>query len=58
MELVKAKLRGQLRQRHQAVGGSELSIEGIPFPETRAYVEDVLDKQRAYREKYATELGY
>jgi soluble lytic murein transglycosylase len=39
-------------------GGSELSIEGIPFPETRAYVEDVLDKQRAYREKYATELGY
>lgn len=39
-------------------GGSELRIEGIPFPETRAYVEDVLDKQRAYREKYATELGY
>ncbi len=39
-------------------GGSELSIEGIPFPETRAYVEDVLDKQRAYREKYAKELGY
>jgi soluble lytic murein transglycosylase len=39
-------------------GGSELSIDGIPFPETRAYVEDVLDKQRAYREKYATELGY
>lgn len=39
-------------------GGSELRIEGIPFPETRAYVEDVLDKQRAYREKYAAELGY
>jgi soluble lytic murein transglycosylase len=39
-------------------GGSELRIEGIPFPETRAYVEDVLDKQRAYRDKYATELGY
>lgn len=39
-------------------GGSELSVEGIPFPETRAYVEEVLDKQRAYRDKYARELGY
>ncbi len=39
-------------------GGSELSVDEIPFPETRAYVEDVLDKQRAYREKYAKELGY
>ena len=39
-------------------GGSDLSVDGIAFPETRAYVEDVLDKQRAYREKYATELGY
>jgi soluble lytic murein transglycosylase len=39
-------------------GGGELSVDGIPFPETRAYVEDVLDKQRAYREKYAQELGY
>ncbi|MEX0971717.1 MAG: lytic transglycosylase domain-containing protein [Solirubrobacterales bacterium] len=39
-------------------GGSELTIEGIRFPETRAYVEDVLDKQDAYREKYAKELGY
>ncbi|MGC1851377.1 MAG: lytic transglycosylase domain-containing protein [Solirubrobacterales bacterium] len=39
-------------------GGSELSLDGIPFPETRAYVEDVLDKQRAYREKYDEELGY
>lgn len=39
-------------------GGSELSIEGIPFPETRAYVEEVLDKQRAYRDKYPRELGY
>jgi len=39
-------------------GGSELSVEGIPFPETRAYVEEVLDKQRAYRDKYAKELGY
>jgi peptidoglycan lytic transglycosylase len=39
-------------------GGSELTVESIPFPETRAYVEDVLDKQRAYRDKYARELGY
>jgi peptidoglycan lytic transglycosylase len=39
-------------------GGSNLSVDGIPFPETRAYVEEVLDKQRAYRDKYAKELGY
>jgi soluble lytic murein transglycosylase len=39
-------------------GGSDLSIDGIPFPETRAYVEEVLDKQRAYRDKYPRELGY
>lgn len=39
-------------------GGSDLSVDGIPFPETRAYVEEVLDKQRAYRDKYGKELGY
>ncbi len=39
-------------------GGSELRVDGIPFPETRAYVEEVLDKRRAYRDKYAQELGY
>ncbi|HEX3324434.1 MAG TPA: lytic transglycosylase domain-containing protein [Solirubrobacterales bacterium] len=39
-------------------GGSELTVGAIPFPETRAYVEEVLDKQRAYRDKYAKELGY
>jgi soluble lytic murein transglycosylase len=39
-------------------GGGGLSVADIPFPETRAYVEDVLDKQRAYRETYAKELGY
>jgi soluble lytic murein transglycosylase len=39
-------------------GGSELSVADIRFPETRAYVEDVLDKRRAYRDKYARELGY
>jgi len=39
-------------------GGSSLTAEAIPFPETRAYVEEVLDKQQAYRDKYARELGY
>ena len=39
-------------------GGGELSVDGIPFPETRAYVEEVLDKQRAYRDEYPRELGY
>jgi peptidoglycan lytic transglycosylase len=39
-------------------GGSELSVEGIPFPETRAYVEEVLEKRDEYRREYATELGY
>jgi soluble lytic murein transglycosylase len=39
-------------------GGSDLSVEEIPFPETRAYVQEVLDKQRAYRDKYPRELGY
>ena len=39
-------------------GGSELSLAGIRFPETRAYVEEVLDKQRSYREEYGKELGY
>jgi soluble lytic murein transglycosylase len=39
-------------------GGSELTVEGIRFPETRAYVEEVLDKRDAYRDKYAKELGY
>jgi soluble lytic murein transglycosylase len=39
-------------------GGSELTLDGIPFPETRAYVEEVLAKRRAYRDKYARELGY
>lgn len=39
-------------------GGSGLTVGDISFPETRAYVEEVLDKQRAYRDKYPTELGY
>jgi soluble lytic murein transglycosylase len=39
-------------------GGSGLTVAEIPFPETRAYVEEVLDKRAAYRDKYAKELGY
>ena len=39
-------------------GGSKLRLRGIRFPETRAYVEEVLDKQDAYREEYRRELGY
>jgi soluble lytic murein transglycosylase len=39
-------------------GGSDLTVSEIPFPETRAYVEEVLAKQREYRREYAKELGY
>jgi soluble lytic murein transglycosylase len=39
-------------------GGGDLTLAAIPFPETRAYVEEVLDKRQAYRDKYAKELGY
>ncbi len=39
-------------------GGSEMTLDDIGFPETRAYVEDVLEKQQAYRRKYGRELGY
>jgi soluble lytic murein transglycosylase len=39
-------------------GGADLRVEDIPFPETRAYVEEVLEKQQEYRRKYAKELGY
>jgi soluble lytic murein transglycosylase len=39
-------------------GGADLNVSDIPFPETRAYVEEVLEKRDAYRHKYARELGY
>ena len=42
----------------EAWGGSDLKLENIRFPETRAYVEDVLDKQDEYRREYPRELGY
>ncbi len=38
-------------------GGSQLKADEIPFPETRAYVEKVLEAQREYRERYDKELG-
>jgi peptidoglycan lytic transglycosylase len=33
------------------------SAEHIPFPETRAYVDNVTDRRREYRENYADDLG-
>jgi soluble lytic murein transglycosylase len=39
-------------------GGADLSVGEIPFPETRAYVEEVLEKRDEYRRKYGKELGY
>ena len=39
-------------------GGSDLDLDDIPTDETRGYVEQVLEKQRDYRETYGRELGY
>ena len=39
-------------------GGADLTVEDIGFPETRAYVEEVLEKKHEYRREYASELGY
>ena len=39
-------------------GGAGMSISDIPFPETRAYVENVMQKRDEYRHRYARELGY
>jgi soluble lytic murein transglycosylase len=38
-------------------GGADLGVDDIRFPETRAYVEEVLDKRQAYRDQYAQDLG-
>ncbi|HEX3293355.1 MAG TPA: lytic transglycosylase domain-containing protein [Solirubrobacterales bacterium] len=40
-----------------AWGGSDLQLDDIPFPETRGYVEDVLDKRDDYARHYRHELG-
>jgi len=42
---------------HARAEGTPLSIEAIPFPETREYVHRVLNAQRDYRAKYARQLG-
>jgi soluble lytic murein transglycosylase len=39
-------------------GGDQLKVENITYPETRAYVELVLERQKEYRQKYGSELGY
>ena len=38
-------------------GGESFEAEDIPFPETRAYVENVLDSRKEYADHYADELG-
>jgi soluble lytic murein transglycosylase len=38
--------------------GRPLTINAIPFPETRAYVQRVLQARREYRTTYASQLGY
>ncbi len=37
--------------------GRPLTVGAIPFPETRAYVQRVLDAQREYRATYSQQLG-
>jgi soluble lytic murein transglycosylase len=37
--------------------GEQLTVTGIPFPETRAYVRRVLVAERAYRATYPQQLG-
>ena len=38
--------------------GQRFKIGDIPFPETRAYVQRVLQARADYRKTYATQLGY
>jgi soluble lytic murein transglycosylase len=38
--------------------GHGLRVRDIPFPETRDYVQRVLNAQKEYRHTYARELGY
>ena len=38
--------------------GRSLTVEDIPFPQTRAYVQKVLSEQRDYRRTYPNQLGY
>jgi len=38
-------------------GDAFKSADQIPFPETRAYIENVMDSRDAYRKSYADDLG-
>jgi peptidoglycan lytic transglycosylase len=38
-------------------GGADLGLDAIRFPETRVYVQQVLQKRQEYRDKYAHDLG-
>ncbi len=38
-------------------GGGDLELSDIRFPETRAYVEQVLEQREDYRDSYPEELG-
>jgi soluble lytic murein transglycosylase len=40
-----------------AWGGGDLRVDDIQFPETRDYVDNVLDKRDEYTERYPHELG-
>ena len=40
-----------------AWGGADLEADDIRFEETRAYVDEVLEKREEYRESYADDLG-
>ncbi len=42
---------------HARAEGEHLSVEAIPFPETREYVRRVLAAQQEYRETYPRALG-
>jgi soluble lytic murein transglycosylase len=38
-------------------GGGDFKVNEIPFPETRAYVENVLERRDEYAKHYADDLG-
>ncbi len=38
-------------------GGADLTVGDIKFPETRGYVQEVMEKQKEYAQKYQAELG-
>lgn len=44
--------------RDAGVKGRPLTLDDIPFPETRAFVKSVRDARAIYRRVYARELGY